>query len=221
MAVLLFFGACQKAPQITMTTSPTIDLSADGSSGTITFTANRDWTISCSEAWIHVNPSSGEKSKDTVTVTVRCDANTTYDDRSATVTIRAEDAVQTVTIKQPQNLGVIVPTQTFDIKADTKSIDVEVQANVDSKYWPICSSNGPSTSSHRIKQDLQKRKQSEAPNRVPPFSIQQNNHNKISVNRPVFDRACALNPPRPSFPFHGSTSVNLPLKLHLKISVYF
>ena len=130
-AVMLALGACQKAPQITMTTPASVEMSADGSSGSITFTANRDWTISCSESWIHVNPSSGEKSKDAVTVTVRCDANTTYDDRTATVTIRAEDAAQTVTIKQSQNLGVIVPTQSFNIKADTKSIEVEVQANTE------------------------------------------------------------------------------------------
>lgn len=131
IALLLLLGACQKAPQITMTTPATIELSADGSSGTITFTANRDWTTSCSDSWVHVSPASGKMSKDPVTVSVRCDANTTYDDRSATVTIKAEDAVQTVTIRQPQNLGIVVPTQTFVLTSEARTIDVEVQANVE------------------------------------------------------------------------------------------
>lgn len=129
--MLLALGACQKAPELTVTGPTSIDMSADGSSGTITFTANRDWTVSCSESWVHVSPTSGAASDGPVTVSVKCDANTTYDDRTATVTIRAEDLTQSVTVKQPQNLGVIVPTQTFDIKADTKSIEVEVQANME------------------------------------------------------------------------------------------
>ena len=106
-------------------------MSADGSSGSITFTANRDWTVSWSESWVHVSPAYGKASDGPVTLSVTCSPNTTYEDRTATVTIKAEGLTQSVTVKQPQNLGVIVPTQTFDIKADTKSIEVEVQANME------------------------------------------------------------------------------------------
>ena len=131
-AFFLLLCACQKAPQITVSTPLTLDMSVDGSSGAIAFMANRDWTVSCSESWIHVNPTSGPASKkNPVTVNVQCDANPTYDDRTATVSIRAGDAVQTVTVKQPQKPGIVVPTQSFEIKADTKSIEVEVQANTD------------------------------------------------------------------------------------------
>ena len=61
---------------------------------------------------------------------MRCNANTTYDDRTATVTIRMEDLSQSVTIKQPANKGVVLPKQVFDLQSDAKTIDVEVQANV-------------------------------------------------------------------------------------------
>ena len=130
-AILLALGACQKAPELTVTGPTSIDMSADGSSGSITFTANRDWTVSWSESWVHVSPAYGKASDGPVTLSVTCSPNTTYEDRTATVTIKAEGLTQSVTVKQPQNLGVIVPTQTFDIKADTKSIEVEVQANMD------------------------------------------------------------------------------------------
>lgn len=129
-ATVLAFSACVKAPQVTISTPENIELSADGSSGSITFTANRDWSIRCSESWISVTPSSGQASKDAITVRVSCGANTTYEDRQATVTITAEDAVQTTIIKQPANLGIVLPTQSFNIASDARSIEVQVQANV-------------------------------------------------------------------------------------------
>ena len=125
---LLF--SCQKEPELTLISSPTVELSADGSSGTITFTANRDWTISSSESWIHVSPSSGSATDGQITVTVRCDANTTYDARSATVTITAKGLTQTFTVNQPANLGVIVATKEYNLTSEAKTIEVEVQANV-------------------------------------------------------------------------------------------
>ena len=128
-ALLVFIG-CQKAPQLTITSPPTVDMSVDGSRGTITFTANRDWTISTSDSWITVSPKSGEASKDPVSVTVSCNANTTYEDRTATVTIRMEELTQTVTIKQPANLGIILPTKSFNLESGSNSFNVEVQANV-------------------------------------------------------------------------------------------
>ena len=126
----LCFYSCQKAPELTITSTPNIELSVDGGSGSITFTANRDWTANSSDAWVTISPSAGKASDGTVTVTVRCNANTTYDDRTATVTIRMEDLSKTVTVRQPANLGVILPKQLFNLQSDANSIDVEVQANV-------------------------------------------------------------------------------------------
>lgn len=129
-AAILCFAACQKAPELTITSPSSIELSADGSTGTITFTANRDWKASCSDSWVSVSPSSGTASDGPVTVTVRCNANTTYDDRTATVTIKMEELSQTVTVRQPANLGIVLPTQSFDLQSDSKTIELEVQANV-------------------------------------------------------------------------------------------
>lgn len=129
--VVLFISSCQKAPEITITGPASIELSEDGSSGTITFTANRDWSASWTDSWVSVSPSSGSASKDPVTVTLRCGANTTYDDRTATVTIKAEDITQTITVRQPANLGVVLPSQSYELASDTRSIDVTVQANVE------------------------------------------------------------------------------------------
>ncbi|MBR6423532.1 MAG: BACON domain-containing protein [Bacteroidales bacterium] len=132
-AGLLLLASCQKAPSLVITSPASIDLSVDGSSGTITFTANRDWSISASDSWVSVSPRSGEASKDPVTVNVSCNANTTYDDRTATVTIKMEDQIQTVTIKQPANLGIVLATQAYELVSDARTLDITVQANVEYK----------------------------------------------------------------------------------------
>ena len=131
LSLIAVIPSCQKAPELTITGPTSIELSADGSSGSITFTANRDWRVSSSDSWVTVSPSSGTASDGTVTVTVRCNANTTYEDRTATVTITMEELSKTVTIRQPANLGIVLPTQAFDLQSGAKTIDVTVQANVD------------------------------------------------------------------------------------------
>ena len=130
VALLICLAACQKAPQLSLISPASVDLSEDGSSGTITFSANRDWTISTSDSWLSVSPTSGSASDEPVTVTVRCGANTTYDNRTSTVTIKMEELSQTVSVRQPANLGVIVATKRFNLLSDASTIDVEVQANV-------------------------------------------------------------------------------------------
>ena len=140
----LFFGigllSCQKAPVLTITSPISVELSVDGSSETITFTANRDWAVGTSDSWVTVSPSSGAASDGPVTVTVRCDANTTYDDRTSTVTIKMEDLTQSISVRQPANIGLIVPIQSYEVEVEGGAIEVEVQANVNyevniSAHW--------------------------------------------------------------------------------------
>ena len=122
--------SCQKAPQLTITSSPTVELSVDGGSETITFTANRAWTISASDSWISISPKSGEASKDLVTVRVSCNANTTYEDRTAMVILKMEDQTQIVTIKQPANLDLIVQAHSYEMAAKGGNLEIDVRANV-------------------------------------------------------------------------------------------
>ena len=141
-AIIVTFGilgSCQKAsehkdqedPMFAYNGPSSIELSADGSSSPISFTANRDWTVSTSDSWVSVSPSSGPSSKGSITVSVSCDPNTTYEDRSATVTIRMGNLTQVVTVFQPANKGIIVPTKTYSLSSSARSIEVEVQANVE------------------------------------------------------------------------------------------
>ncbi len=131
-ALVIALSGCQKAPELTLSGPATVELSADGSAGSITFTANREWMIAASDSWVHVSPASGAASDTPVTVSVSCDPNTTYEDRSSTVVIKAEGLSQSVTVKQPANLGLIVPQGDagINLPAGAQTFEVEVQANV-------------------------------------------------------------------------------------------
>lgn len=131
--VFLSLVACQKtpeAPNLTLSGSPKINLPADGK-GSITFTTNKDWTASVPEAWVHLSQTSGASSDGPVTVSFSCDPNPTYDDRSATITIRAGELSQTVTVIQPAKQGLLVVGETTrELASEAESLELEVQANV-------------------------------------------------------------------------------------------
>lgn len=128
--VVSLVAACMKAPELTLLSVDNLELSADGSSGSFEFTANRDWIISCPDAWITVSPSSGQASDSPVAIQVNAYANTTYEDRNAVITIRMGELSRTVSVCQPANLAIIASTQSFVLTSDARTIDVEVRANV-------------------------------------------------------------------------------------------
>ena len=109
MTVVLCIAAvtsCKKKPEpvadpeIKISGATEIALPADAASGTITFTANRDWTADAGAAWAKVSPASGKASDKAVTLTVTCEANANEKARTTTVTITAGTASKTVTITQ-------------------------------------------------------------------------------------------------------------------------
>ena len=130
-ALLMAVSACQKEPSLTVTTPVEIPVSADSGSSSISFTTNQAWTASSTAPWVHLSATSGESGS--VTITLNCDPNDTYEDRTATVTINAGGLTQTVVVKQPQNYGVVIPQQEYKINADTEALELEVQSNTNFK----------------------------------------------------------------------------------------
>ena len=101
----------------------------------ITFFANRDWTVSCSEDWLHIQPLSGTAS-DNNEITLSCDSNEGFDDRSAEVTITAEGLTKVISVNQVRSLKFYLNTQYFTlykpyvlVNADARTIEIEVVSN--------------------------------------------------------------------------------------------
>ena len=102
----------------------------DGGTQSFSFTCNRDWSISTTEGWISVSPSSGTASEEGITVTIKCNPNSTYDPRTATLTVMAEDLAETITVNQETGIGLLVSPKTFELTNAKQVIEIEVQKNV-------------------------------------------------------------------------------------------
>ena len=123
-------SSCEKAPLLVINTPGSINFTEQGGAQMVSFTANRDWTVSSSESWCKVSPSSGSKADSELSFTITCDPNTTYDPRNATVTIKAEELMESITVTQDTNLGMLVSQTSYSVSSAEQTIEVEVKANV-------------------------------------------------------------------------------------------
>lgn len=126
----MMFMSCQQAPSLLVSGPRSFNFTRDGGSQSITFTCNRDWSVSSTESWVTVFPSSGTPADGEVAVKINCAPNTTYDARSATITVKVEDLSESITITQDTGIGLIVSPKTFDLTNAEQVIEIEVQKNV-------------------------------------------------------------------------------------------
>lgn len=124
------FTACEKAPFVTMTGPRSYTFTREGGTQSFAFSCNRDWIVSSTESWIRVSPTSGKASDGDITVTITCSPNTTYDPRTATITVKVEELSETLTVTQETGIGLIVSPTTFDLTNAAQDIEIELQKNV-------------------------------------------------------------------------------------------
>ena len=129
--IFLVLGAvsCQKPAFITAPDS--LSFTVDGASQTISITVNRDWRISSSESWCTLTPNSGLSSDEPVSVTVKCQPNTSYDERTATVTIQADEISHRIQIVQAQRDAILSDSQLLRADYQAQDLLVPAEANVD------------------------------------------------------------------------------------------
>ena len=130
LCIAALFSSCEKAPFVTMTGPRSYTFTRGGGTQTFAFSCNRDWSVSSSESWIRITPSSGKASDGDITVTITCSPNTTYDPRTATVTLKVEELTETISVTQNTGLGLIVSPTTLELTNAAQNIEVEVQKNV-------------------------------------------------------------------------------------------
>lgn len=130
ISLSILVASCQKAPFVSLSSPWSFTFTRDGGTEHITFTCNRDWRVTSSESWIQVSPSSGTASGGEVTVQITCAPNSTYDPRSATVTVQVEDLSETISISQDTGIGLIVSSEKIDLTNAAQTLEIEVQQNV-------------------------------------------------------------------------------------------
>ena len=124
-------SSCEKDPFLSLKSPNTITFSEQGGTQIVSFTTNRDWTVSSSESWCLVSPSSGLKSEGELSFSVACAPNTTFDSRSATVTIRAEGLMESMMVTQDTNTGILIDKSTYDLDNTAHVIEIGIRATVE------------------------------------------------------------------------------------------
>lgn len=126
--LLLIFASCEKETVLTVDLKE-LSFTETGGSQTITLIANKPWVVGASQSWCNVSPSGGdEASRSRITIT--CDANTTYDFRSCTVTITCAELMETISISQASNNGLMLSQTTYEVTKSAQQLNIPVQANV-------------------------------------------------------------------------------------------
>lgn len=109
-----------------------LNFTDEGGSKTIGITTNTRWTASAvndrASDWLTIEPGSGEAGSATINVSAA--ANTTPDDRSASITISAGDQKKIVKVSQKQKDALSVTSSMFEVAADGGEIHIEAKANV-------------------------------------------------------------------------------------------
>lgn len=152
LITLLCLSACEKEDNLKEPAKPeevkseisidaniiTNGLSFSNNAGeqSISFTTNEDWTLSVAatasgEVWCTASATSGSKGSAIVKFTVK--ENTSYDDRSVSVTIKSGTASKTFKISQKCANALLLTTNKYELSQSGGTIDIEVKANIDYK----------------------------------------------------------------------------------------
>lgn len=113
-----------------------MNISSEGERATISFSTNKDWSVSLAETqngdnWCTVSPSSGKAGNVTLTIVVA--SNTGYDDRNVVLKLSADELTKNIMINQKQKDALTLTSNRFDVDKDGGFINLQVKSNIDYK----------------------------------------------------------------------------------------
>ena len=126
--------SCEKEPILIISQS-TVSFGEEGGSLSLPFITNKAWIASSDQSWCKVSPLNGDAAdNNSVILNISCDPNTSFDSRTATVTISCMDLSQSIQVSQDKNDGLFISQDSFELTNDAQRISVEVKANIDYAY---------------------------------------------------------------------------------------
>ena len=94
---------------------------------TVSVTSNYDWTVSCPETWVSISPASGTGNG---TFKITAAENKTFETRSATVTVKANDKTAQVKVSQlALTPSILVSPATAEVEAAGGTVSVDITSN--------------------------------------------------------------------------------------------
>ena len=120
-------------PELT-TNNSSLNFAAAGGSSSFSFNTNKKWTITEIPGWLTLDQTSGEPSKDAISVNATCAENTAYTSRTANITISAGGLTKTINVTQE------AAVKTISLSVSTTSLSVSGQGGTAS-FTVTCNDN--------------------------------------------------------------------------------
>lgn len=120
-------------PELT-TNNSSLNFAAAGGSSSFSFNTNKKWTITEIPGWLTLDQTSGEPSKDAISVNATCAENTAYTSRTANITISAGGLTKTINVTQE------AAVKTISLSVSTTSLSVAGQGGTES-FTVTCNDN--------------------------------------------------------------------------------
>jgi len=114
--------------EITIKSTDALVLSDEGDSKTVSFSATLDWSASSSESWLTIEPQIGKAGED-ITVTITAAANTAYDPRTTTVTLKCGEDTKSFRVTQKQKGALILTESSIPVEAVGGTVSITAKAN--------------------------------------------------------------------------------------------
>lgn len=138
---LLLFG-CEQETYLFVNEAP-ISFEEAGGSQAIDIIANKEWKVTTDGGWCKVSPSTGLGSENNIRITIQCEPNTSYDERSCNLTVICADARKTVSITQSPKGAIVIDKIDYELSYEAQTLIVsilenteyQVQVNGDCQDW--------------------------------------------------------------------------------------
>ena len=110
-----------------------VSFSEDGGKEILNFNTNTSWRANVSESWCSLSVSSAQVDKESAySVVVLCQENTSYSERSCSISFTAGTTTHVVNVKQRTNQGIFIDGEdTYELSESEHILDIKVQTNVD------------------------------------------------------------------------------------------
>lgn len=108
-----------------------LEIPSAGRSEEFKFTSTAKWSAEVVEGsdWCVINPTSGKAGE--ATITIETQANESYDNRYAVISIKTRDDEKILQVVQVQHDAIVVADYEYEVESYGGELDFEIQANVD------------------------------------------------------------------------------------------
>ena len=126
-AGLALLSSCVKETVLTID-QKSLSFTSAGGTQTVSLTANKAWTASVDQNWCKVSPAAGSDAAGSQ-ISISCDMNSSYDERSCTVIFTSAEMTVTVGITQDGGKSPVLGPTSYELTKSAQQLEIQVQVD--------------------------------------------------------------------------------------------